>query len=118
MSASADSPARQKMAMWPTAAAYLACGWCLFEGYKGEGESGTHFDGYAEPAEHHIFQLPPCKVGDDQLQLSDEAHHQRAALVQSGELSAGVAGCNGLSAFPQILSHISYLLGAANLSCW
>ena len=108
MSASADSPARQKMAMWPTAAAYFACGWCMFEGYKRQGESGMHFDGYAAPAEQHMLQLPPCKVGDDQLQLTDELHHQRARLVQSGELSASIAGCTGLSAFPQILSYINY----------
>ena len=37
-----DSPARQKMACWPPAAAYLACGWCLFEGIKREGDRATN----------------------------------------------------------------------------
>ncbi len=80
--------------------AYLACGWCMFEGYKREGANSTHFDGYAKAAEQAMMGLEckhfdgyakaaeqammglECKVGDDKLQLSDSAQHKRARLVE------------------------------------
>ena len=88
---SADSQARIKMAMWLPVSAYLACGWCLFEGFKrersdsGSGSRGTYFGGCAEPAEQHMLHLPPCKVGDAGLQISDSMQHARAKLVEAGQ---------------------------------
>lgn len=108
LNASTDSPARQKMALWPPVAAYLACGWCLFEGYKREGETATHFSGYAAPAEQHILGLPDAKVGDASLQVSDALQHQRAERVENGSLNKSRTGCSGYSVFPQTLSYISY----------
>ena len=108
LSSSADSPARQKLANWPGVSAYVACGWCVFEGFKREGEKATHFAGYAEPAEQVILDLPACKVGDSRLQLSDAHHHARGLLVEQGKAEPSVAGCTGYSVFPQTLSYISY----------
>ena len=108
LSISADTLARQKMALWPPVAAYLACGWCVFEGYRREGGSTTHFGGYAEPAEQVLLGLDPCKVGDAKLQLSDSMQHQRAQLVEDGKASHRMSGCKGYSEFPRILSYVSY----------
>ena len=100
LTASADSPARQKMACWPPAAAYLACGWCLFEGFKREGDRATHFAGYAAAAEQTILageDTVECKVGDAYLQLSDQFQHHRAAQVAYSKSeqpgSTGGFGC-------------------------
>ncbi|DBB03152.1 TPA: hypothetical protein ACH3X1_013321 [Trebouxia sp. C0004] len=108
LSVSADSPARQKMAMWPPVAAYLASGWCLFEGFKREDDGTTHFGGYAEAAEQIFLELGLCKVGDAKLQLSDNMQHQRAKLVEDAKASAQKSGCMGYSEFPRILSYVSY----------
>ncbi|DBB00762.1 TPA: hypothetical protein ACH3X1_000694 [Trebouxia sp. C0004] len=108
LSVSADSPARQKMAMWPPVAAYLACGWCLFEGFKREDDGTTHFGGDAEAAEQIFLELGLCKVGDAKLQLSDNMQHQRAKLVEDAKASAQKSGCMGYSEFPRILSYVSY----------
>ena len=108
LSSSADSPARQKLANWPGVQAYIACGWCAFEGFKREGDKATRFAGYAEPAEQTILDQPACKVGDSRLQLSDAHHHARGLSVEQGEADPSVAGCTGYSVFPQTLSYISY----------
>lgn len=109
LSISADSPARQKMAMWPAVAAYIACGWCLFEGCKIDGEAAaTRFKGYAEPAEQVLLGGSPCKVGAARLQVSDFLHHQRARSVEDGSSAAQKSGCNGYSVFPEMLSYVSY----------
>ena len=107
---SADSQAGIKMAMWLPVSAYLACGRCLFEGFKrkrsdsdsGSGSRGTYFGGFAEPAEQHILDLRPCKVGDACLQLSNSMQHARAKLVEVGQAQPTVAGCTGYSVFPKL----------------
>ncbi|DBA87963.1 TPA: hypothetical protein ACH3X1_004948 [Trebouxia sp. C0004] len=80
LSVSADSPARQKMAMWPPVAAYFACGWCLFEGFQREDDGATRFGGYADAAEQIFLELGLYKK----------------------------SGCMGYSEFPRILSYMSY----------
>ena len=111
LSISADSPARQKMAMWPAVAAYIACGWCLFEGCKIDGEAAaTRFKGYAEPAEQVLLGGSPCKVGAARLQVSDFLHHQRARSVEDGSSAAQKSGCNGYSVFPEMLSYAATLM--------
>ncbi|DBB05418.1 TPA: hypothetical protein ACH3X1_012384 [Trebouxia sp. C0004] len=85
LSISADSLARQKMAMWPPSGAYLACGWCLFEGYKREGDGGMRFNGYAKPAKQHLLGLQDCKVGDACLQVPDALQHERGRQVAAGQ---------------------------------
>ena len=97
------------MALWPAVAAYLAYGWCLFEGFKLQGDSAaTRFKAYAEPAKQSILELDPCKVGDAKLQVSDSLHHSRARAVEDGTMQARLCGCNGYSVFPQMLSYVSY----------
>lgn len=100
------------MANWPPAAAYLACGWCTFEGFKREVEGSnasgpTRFDGYAKPAPQAILGSS-CKVGDAVLQLSDNAHSVRALLVEDGSATKQAAGCNGYSEFVRWLDYVSY----------
>lgn len=66
------------------------------------------FGGFAEPAEQHVLDLTPCKVGDACLQLSDGMQHARAKLVEVGQAQPTVAGCTGYSVFPQTLDYVSY----------
>ena len=108
LSVAADSLARQKMALWPGVRAFLACGWCSFEGFSVEGDSATHFNGYAEPAEQVILGLGTCKVGDPQIQISDALHHRRARAVEAGEALPQTSGCNRYSEFPKVLSYVTY----------
>ncbi|KAL0030293.1 hypothetical protein WJX77_007872 [Trebouxia sp. C0004] len=110
LSISADSSARQKMANWPASGAYLACGWCMLEGYKREKArrgGATCFDGFAVPAEQAMMGLE-CKVGDAELQLSDSAQHERTRLVENGLATEQAAGCNGYSEFTRWLDYVSY----------
>ena len=75
---------------------------------NGSGSCGTYSGGFAEPAEQHILELPPCKVGDARLQISDSMQHARAKLVEVGQAQLTVAGCTGYSVFPQTLDYVSY----------
>ncbi len=55
----ADSPARCKVTRWNACGAYLACGWCLFEGQQystskeGDGKH-IYYKGYKERVLHTI----------------------------------------------------------------
>ena len=75
---------------------------------NGSGSCGTYSGGFAEPAEQHILELPPCKVGDARLQISDSMQHARAKLVEVGQAQPTVAGCTGYSVFRQTLDYVSY----------
>lgn len=53
----ADSPARCKLTRWSAVSAYLACGWCLFQGGKYETSSDNehiYYKGYAKDVVHDI----------------------------------------------------------------
>ena len=93
----ADSPARQKLALWPGVAAYIPCGWCVFQGEKLPGSSATRLRGYSQPVEHTLaLNGAAYSVGDPAIQVSDELQHSRAAGVENGQLSAKIVGCKRL----------------------
>ena len=110
----ADSIARQKLAAWPGVAAYLACGFCLFQGQKFDGSPAMRFAGYSQPAPQVILQLGDRRVGDAELQLSDQDQRDRAAMVDEYHAGTGhgceprLAGCNGSSILVQPLAYVSY----------
>lgn len=104
----ADSPARQKLAAWPGVAAYLACGWCLFQGHKLEGSTATRFAGYSQDSEQGLLGNAPCKVGDASVQLSNSQQKARARAVEAGQILPRFAGCNGYSILAKALSYVSY----------
>ena len=106
-----DSPVRQKTANFPSHAAFLACGFCLFQGTKLPGSRATRFAGYKRGAQQTI--LPHLrnkflKVGAAELQLTDSMLHQRSRLVEERPELAEVAGCTGLSPIPAVLNYVSY----------
>ena len=106
-----DAPVRQKTACFPGHAAFLACGFCLFQGTKRAGSRATRFAGYSRGAQQTI--LPHLnnrhlKVGAAVLQLTDRMLHQRGRLVEGRPELAEVAGCTGLSPIPAALSYVSY----------
>ncbi len=110
----ADSIARQKLAAWPGVAAYLACGFCFFQGQKFDGSPAMRFAGYSQPAPQAILQLGDRRVGDAELQLSDQDQRDRAAMVDEYHAGTGhgveprLAGCNGSSILVQPLAYVSY----------
>ena len=104
-----DGPARFKLAKWPGVAAYLACGWCKFQGQKFAGSAATRFLGYDKPVQHDISGGGAWhKVGDKELLVSDALHHARARLAEEQELLPSVAGCTGYSPIPRTLDYVSY----------
>lgn len=112
----ADSIARQKVAEWPGVRAYLACGWCLFEGSSPQGSSATRFFGYASPAPQSLLQFPDSLVGAEHLQLSDQAQRERSAAVDMyhqdrlhpAAVAPKYAGCNGTSVLVKGLDYVDY----------
>jgi len=62
----ADSPARCKVTRWNGVGAYLACGWCLYQGCKyptSGGKGGTHiyYKGYKQAVLHDMSDNPATK---------------------------------------------------------
>lgn len=62
----ADSPARCKLTRWNGVGAYIACGWCLFQGCQyptSGGRGGTHiyYKGYKEPVLHNMSDSTATK---------------------------------------------------------
>ena len=105
----ADRPARQKLALWPGVAAYIPCGWCLFQGEKLPGSRATRLRGYNQPVQHTLaLDGAAYSVGDTAIQVSDEQQHSRAAAVEEEQVSAHTAGCKGYSEFPKRLPYVSY----------
>lgn len=105
----ADSPARQKLAAFLAAGAFVACGWCLFQGCKLRGSRATRFLGYAQPAAHTVaLKGRRLKAGAPSLQLSDSQLHERASMVAAGKWAANKCGCNGYSAIAKRLAYVSY----------
>ncbi len=83
-----------QLAKWPGVAAYLACGWCRFQGQKFAGSAATRFLGYDKPVQHDISGGGAWhRVGDKELLVSDDLQHARARLVEQHELLPSVAGC-------------------------
>jgi len=105
---SADSPARQKLAAWPGVAAYLACGWCRFQGHKLEDSTATRFAGYSKPSEQDLLGNPPCRVGDPAVQVTDGQQRAIALAVERGEIPPKFAGCLGYSILARALDYIKY----------
>ena len=67
----ADAPARQKWALMLAVAAYLGCGFCLFQGTR-IGSNMT-FMGYVDQTPQDIvFQGTPMQANDERLELSHE----------------------------------------------
>ena len=115
LGAAADSPARHKLAAWPAVKAYLACGWCVFQGHILPGSNAMRFAGYAHESEQNLLGHPALRVGDARVQLTDALQRERAELVdqhhQEGPdcgLPPKYAGCNGLSVLAQPLTYASY----------
>ena len=111
----ADSPARQKLAAWPGVMAYLACGWCVYQGQLLPGSTAMRFAGYAQPAPQTLHGHPDLLIGDAHVQLSDGAQRQRAELVEEFKrdgpqhgVSPKLAGCNGRSVLVHDLDYVSY----------
>jgi hypothetical protein len=104
----ADSPARQKLAAWPGVAAYLPCGWCLFQGHRLEGSTAMRFAGYSQDSEQDLLGRAACKVGDPSVQLSNSQQKARARAVEAGQITPKFAGCNGYSTIAKAVSYISY----------
>ena len=106
-----DAPVRQKTACFPGHAAFLACGFCLFQGTKLPGSRATRFLGYKWGAQQTILphlRNKRLKVGASELQLTDNLMHQRGKLVDQRPELAETAGCTGLSLIPATLSYVSY----------
>lgn len=136
MGAFGDSPMRQKFAMWPGQAAFLACGYCMFQGGHPAGATGPghgmYFRGYDIPvAQTMLFDSEPMLVGDPRLQLDHDRHMERAysmhgfavGAVNEVHKEAAVApahlhalakaqakyhGCKGISVIPKALSYVDY----------
>ena len=106
-----DSPVRQKAANLPSHAAFLACGFCLFQDAKLPGSRSTRYAGYRWGAQQ--TRLPHLrnkrlKVGAPELQLSDQLMHKRGRLVEEQPELAETAACTGLSPIPAALGYVSY----------
>jgi hypothetical protein len=111
----ADSPARSKFSLWNSANAYIACGWCLFEGTPEKTTAGdkTHstiyYRGYWKGVPQPIHFGGKCKkVGDRDLSLTDEAQMSRARRVEEGIGDKKTEGCRGVSIIPSTLGYVSY----------
>lgn len=71
----ADSPMRQKISMWASHAAFIACGWCILQGGHPVNKNGTmgkgmYPRGYAYPVPHTMrLSGQSLSVGDPQLQV-------------------------------------------------
>ena len=105
----ADSPARQKLASWPGVAAYVPCGWCLFQGEKLPGSKATRLRGYSQPVQHTLaLGGSAYHVRNPAIQVSDQLQHGRAAAVECGDISARIGGCKGYSEIPRRLRYVSY----------
>ena len=75
----ADSVARQKLSGCTGHAAFLACGWCLFQGQRELGTMG--FKGYEQPVKHDMVVEGHFKVGEPLLKLTRTAQIHRAREV-------------------------------------
>lgn len=112
----ADSIARQKVAAWPGVRAFLACGWCLFQGTEAEGRNATRFFGYANPEPQPLLQYPASYVGAAHLQMTDAEQRARSAAVDLHRINPNVAGavppryagCNGTSVLVKDLDYVDY----------
>ena len=118
----ADSPARQKMAAWPGAAAYQACGWCSFRGSRAAPRAATRFAGYSEPADGQLPVHGPVHAWDEGLRVSDPKQRARAEATDRWwegappgkgldglwSLTPQQSGCNGLSPLIHSLDYVSY----------
>ena len=120
----ADSIARQKLAEWPGHAAFIPCGWCVFQGHHAAGSTAMRFGGYDSPAPQPLLGLGNRLVGDVALLVSDADQRQRAELVDqynqrqqqprgaqhdtAAGLSPQIAGCNGRSPIAHPLAYVSY----------
>lgn len=66
----ADIVERIKVAQWLAVAAYLACGYCVFQGVRNSG--GTYFQGYQAPVAQDMLHGGTRMFARDQrLQLTD-----------------------------------------------
>ena len=66
----ADTVERIKVAEWLAVAAYLACGYCIFQGVRCSG--GTYFKGYQAPVVQDMLHGgTPMFARDKRLQLTD-----------------------------------------------
>lgn len=133
----ADSPARQKVAEWPGQGAYLACGFCDWEGQptvttnaNGRQNTTIYYKGYEKRQKQNVRCEAVCSVGivrhgshclhscrfagaemlmsDRRLQITDEQHMSRARAVAAGTADPKVEGRNGLSCVPDIVEYVSY----------
>lgn len=102
----ADAPARSKQSCWLGVAAYLSCGYCLFEAERLASASGQQHNypkGYDSGSPQTLrFDSIPMLVGDSRLALTHQQHMQRGRDVQRGEAVAKTAGCTGLSGFAEL----------------